>query len=104
MLCSFGESNFMSTTTIRLPEDLKARVVSAAEHAGITAHAFMLAAIAERAEQAEARAAFSLECRERLHKLEATGLAIPWDEARQYLLDRAAGKNVTRPKARKIGR
>lgn len=94
----------MSTTTIRLPEDLKARVASAAEHAGITAHAFILAAIAERAELAEARAAFSLECRERLDKLEATGLAIPWDEARRYLLDRAAGKNAARPKARKIGR
>jgi hypothetical protein len=31
-------------------------------------------------------------------------MAIPWGEARQYLLDRAAGKKMARPRARKIGR
>ena len=94
----------MSTTTIRLPDELKARVATAAEQAGITAHAFMLEAIADRAAQQEARSAFDRECRERLEQLDATGLAIPWDKARQYILDRAAGKNVARPKPRKIGR
>ena len=34
----------MSTTTIRLPEDLKVRVGAAAKHAGTTAHAFILEA------------------------------------------------------------
>jgi predicted transcriptional regulator len=94
----------MSTTTIRLPEDLKARVASAAEQAGITAHAFILEAIADRALQAEARVAFVGECRERLAKYDATGLGVSWEDARQYALDRAAGKPVARPKARKIGR
>jgi predicted transcriptional regulator len=94
----------MSTTTIRLPEDLKARVAAVAGQTGITAHAFILEAIAEKASLAEAREAFVVECRERLARYDATGLAIPWDEARQYLLDRAAGKKVARPRARKIGR
>ena len=35
----------MSTTTIRLEDDLKARVAAAAERAGVTAHAFILDAI-----------------------------------------------------------
>ncbi len=94
----------MSTTTIRLPEDLKARVASAAEQAGVTAHAFILEAIAERTSHAEARAAFVREGRERLGEFEATGMAIPWGEARQYLLERAAGKKAARPRARKIVR
>ena len=94
----------MSTTTIRLPEDLKARVASAAELAGVTAHAFILEAIAERTSQAEARAAFVREGRERLREFEGTGMAIPWGEARQYLLGRAAGQKAARPRARKVGR
>ena len=41
----------MSTTTIRLPQDLKERIARAAERAGSTAHSFILEAIAEKAEQ-----------------------------------------------------
>ena len=48
----------MSTTTIRLPGDLRARVATAAERAGTTAHSFILEAIAEKADQAERRADF----------------------------------------------
>ena len=43
----------MSTTTIRLPEDLKERVSQAADRAGTTAHGFILEAIAEKAEREE---------------------------------------------------
>jgi toxin ParE1/3/4 len=43
----------MSTTTIRLEDELKARVAAAAERAGTTAHAFILEAIAQTVEQAE---------------------------------------------------
>ncbi len=49
----------MSTTTIRLPEDLKARVAAAADRAGKTAHGFILEAIAEKAANEEQRAAFN---------------------------------------------
>jgi predicted transcriptional regulator len=49
----------MSTTTIRLPDDLKARVVAAAERAGTSAHGFILEAIAEKAAAAELRADFA---------------------------------------------
>ena len=47
----------MSTTTIRLSQDLKERIARAAERAGITAHSFILEAIAEKAEQEERRGA-----------------------------------------------
>jgi len=45
----------MSTTTIRLPHELKARVVAAAKKAGTTAHSFILEAIAEKADEEERR-------------------------------------------------
>ena len=38
----------MSTTTIRLPKDLKERLVRAADRAGTTPHGFILEAIAEK--------------------------------------------------------
>ena len=48
----------MSTTTIRLPDDLKERVAIAAERAGMTSHALILDAIAERVEAQERSGAF----------------------------------------------
>ena len=43
----------MSTTTIRIEADLKARLAAAAKRAGKTTHAFILEAIAQTMEQAE---------------------------------------------------
>ena len=48
----------MSTTTIRIEEDFKARVAAAAELAGKTSHAFILDAIAQHVEQVEIDAEF----------------------------------------------
>ena len=49
----------MSTTTIRQPEELEARIAAAAKRAGTTAHGFILEAIAEKAELEERRADFN---------------------------------------------
>ena len=43
----------MSTTTIRIEEDLKARIAAAAHLAGKTSHAFILDAIAQTVEQVD---------------------------------------------------
>lgn len=90
----------MSTTTIRLPEELKARVARVAKDAGTTAHSVIVEAVQQHVEQAELRAGFLREGRDRLARMEAGGASVPWAEARQYLLDRVAGKQVARPKAR----
>ncbi len=94
----------MSTTTIRLPEDLKARVTVAAKRAGTTAHNFILEAIAEKADQAERRDAFHALADARYAQFIADGKTIPWDEMRSYLEARLAGKATTRPVARKLAR
>lgn len=93
----------MSTTTIRIEDDLKARVASAAARAGKTTHAFIVDAIAQTVEQAEADDAFHRIADARWAEVLATGETIPWDEAKAYLEARARGERPDRPKARPIG-
>lgn len=92
----------MSTTTIRLPEELKERVAAAAKLAGTTAHGFILDAIAEKTRQAEQRADFSSVAEARYADIVASGKSISWVEMREYLEARAAGKSARRPAARKL--
>lgn len=95
----------MSTTTIRLPEDLKARVAAAAQRAGTTAHSFIIEAIAEKAEQDERRADFHDVAERRYAAIVASGKTIAWNDMRRYLEDWLAGKKpVTRLRARKLAR
>lgn len=94
----------MSTTTIRLPEALKARIAKAAEAAGTTSHNFILEAIAEKAEQAELRAAFHALADQRYAQFLESGESVPWEDARAWLKQRLAGKRVKRPAARKQAR
>ena len=94
----------MSTTTIRLPDDLKARVADAAKRAGTSAHNFILEAIAQKADQAEHQNDFNDVADTRYTDIIATGETISWDEMRAYLEARLAGKSATRPLARKLAR
>jgi predicted transcriptional regulator len=91
----------MSTTTIRLSEELKARIAQAAKAAGTTSHNFILEAIAEKTEATERRANFHDEAERRYARIVETGETIDWDEYRTYLMDRARGKTAQRPAARK---
>ena len=79
----------MSTTTIRIPDELKARVTAVAEQAGVTSHSFILQAIAEK----------------RYAKIIATGETVSWKEMRGYLENYAAGNtDVVKPPVKKLGR
>lgn len=92
----------MSTTTIRLPDELKFRVAEAAKRAGTTSHNFILAAIAEKTERAELRAEFDAVADQRYARIIESGQAVAWEEMRDWLKDRAAGKAAPRPVARKL--
>jgi len=91
----------MSTTTIRLSDELKARVARAAERAGTTTHNFIVSAIAEKTEAEDLRSEFHAEADRRYAEILETGKTVPWDEMREYILLRAAGKPAKRPVARK---
>lgn len=94
----------MSTTTIRLPQELKARVVAAAKRAGTTAHGFILEAIAEKAAEEERRSDFHDVAETRYSRIASSGKTIPWSEMRAYLENRVAGKKARRPVAKKLAR
>ena len=94
----------MPTTTIRLPEALKARVAAAAERAGTTSHHFILEAIAEKVDLEARRGAFHDAAEHRYARIVASGKTIPWAEMRRYLEDRMPGKKARRPAARKLAR
>ena len=90
----------MSTTTIRLEDELKTRINAAAASAGKTAHAFILDAIAQTVEQVEQDNAFHALADERWARIRATGKTVAWDDAKTYLTDRANGPRPRKPTAR----
>jgi len=92
----------MSTTTIRLPEDLKSRVTAAAKRVGTSTHSFMLDAIAKKTEQEERRADFDADAEARYARIATSGKTIPWQEMRGYLEERISGHAATPPLARKL--
>jgi predicted transcriptional regulator len=91
----------MSTTTLRLPDDLKARIAKLAEKSGKTAHSVMLEAIAQKVEEEELRASFHAEADSRFTEMMESGVGIPWHDMRAYLRTRASAKAARPPKARR---
>jgi predicted transcriptional regulator len=94
----------MSTTTIRLPDELKNRVARAAKRAGTTSHNFILEAIAEKAEMVEKRNDFIATAETRYANIVESGKTIPWKDMQRHLADRMAGKKSPRPNAKKLAR
>ena len=94
----------MSTTTIRLSEDLKARIAAAAKQAGTTSHNFILEAISEKADLAERRADFDAAAEQRYARIVESGKTVSWDDMRGYLEDRIAGRAARRLAARKLAK
>ncbi|MGA9523182.1 MAG: ribbon-helix-helix protein, CopG family [Myxococcaceae bacterium] len=91
----------MTTTTLRVPPELKERVAQLAERAGKSVHAFMLEAIEERVRMEEARSALMTEAQDRFQDLMNSGQGIDWHEMRAHLKERAAGRKSRAPRARR---
>jgi len=94
----------MPTTTIRIEDELKARLAAAAERAGMTTHAFILDALAQTADQAELDQEFNQLADRRWKKLLADGETVAWVEARAWLEARAHGERSRKPRPRKLSR
>ncbi len=91
----------MSTTTIRIEDELKARVAAAAERAGKTAHAFILDAISHTVEQVELDNAFNAIADQRWASIQSTAKTVRWEDAKAYLAARARNEPAHKPAARK---
>ena len=91
----------MSTTTIQIEDELKARVAVAAKLAGKTAHAFILDAISHTVEQVELDNAFNAVADQRWACIQSTGMTVSWEDAKVYLTARARDEPARKPAARK---
>lgn len=90
----------MSTTTIRLEDEMKSRINAAAAQVGKTAHAFILDALAQKVEQVEQDNAFHALADERWARIRATGKTVAWDDAKAYLVAKANGEKPRKPAAK----
>ncbi|MBP6097554.1 MAG: hypothetical protein KA451_14735 [Methyloversatilis sp.] len=86
-----------STTTLKLSDELKARIVSAAQQTGKTAHAFMVEALELQTELAERRGAFVADALLAREEVARYGLVVDADEVFDYLKARAEGKAARKP-------
>jgi predicted transcriptional regulator len=89
------------TTTLRLPDGLKARLTCVATGAGTSAHAFMVDAIAAAVAAAEEQAAFEALADARYQGMLETGEGLLWEEVRPWLVAAAAGRSAPPPTVRK---
>lgn len=90
----------MQTTTIRLDDTMKERIAAAADHAGKSAHAFILDAISQTVEQVELDREFNDIADERWRGILASGKTVSWEDAKAYLAAKSRGESPSRPLAR----
>jgi predicted transcriptional regulator len=93
----------MSTTTIRLSEELKVRIARVAERNGTTSHGFILGALEEKVDEAERRRDFIDEAEQRWQTFLADGQVFAWEDMRDYLARRARGENPALPLKKTFG-
>jgi predicted transcriptional regulator len=86
-----------STTTLKLSDELRARIASAAQQTGKTAHAFMVEALELQTELAERRSAFVADALLAREEVARYGLVVDADEVFDYLKARAEGKTARKP-------
>jgi len=94
----------MTTTTIRLPQELRERIARVAKRAGTTSHSFILEAIAEKAEQEERRNEFQNSAEQRYSAIVESGKSISWNDMRHYLERRVTSGKIAKPKPRTLAR
>jgi predicted transcriptional regulator len=87
-----------ATTTLKLPEPLKARIAPLAEAAGKTPHAWMVDALEAQVALAEMREAFIAEAEAAAAATDAGGPLYAAEDVRAYIQARAAGKKPRKPK------
>ena len=88
----------MTTTSLKLPDELKARAVAAAQGRGVTPHAFMVEAIAAATAVVEQRADFVAEALAARTELLDGGRGYDADDVHAWLRARAAGQPARKPR------
>lgn len=87
-----------ATTTLKLPDELKARIASAAQASGKSPHAFMVEALETQSRLAEMRQSFINDAIASAAEVDAGGALYAMEDVQTYILARTSGKTAKRPK------
>ena len=90
----------MTTTSLKLPADVKKRAAAAARKRGISTHAFMVEAIDRAANAAVQRAAFVAQAKSARRSALRSGVGYEADQVHAYVKRRVAAGKAVRPKSR----
>lgn len=90
----------MSTTSLKLTEEVKQLAAAAAKQQGVTLHAFMVDAIRAAATNAERRAQFVADAVASRNEAVRSGKGYAAEQVHAYLRARAEGKPTRKPRAK----
>lgn len=88
----------MTTTSFKLPGDLKKGAATAAHDLGVSPHAFVVAAIEQAAKAIEQRVRFIAEAKAAQEEMIETGKGFDVADVHAFLKAKVPKKNVTSPK------
>ncbi len=90
----------MSTTSLKLHDELKQRAAAVAHNQGVSPHAFMVQAIEMATQAAEQRTDFVAAALAAREKVLTTGKGYDADEVHAYIKARLDGKKAVKPRAK----
>ena len=94
----------MTAVTLKLPDDLKARINELAAASGKSPHAFMVDALTAQTAQEENRRVFVRSALEARQDVARYGLVHEAAGVHKWLLARAAGKKAKAPRPKKLAK
>ncbi len=86
-----------ATTTLKLGDNLRARIAPLAQAAGKTMHAWMVEALEAQATLAEMRESFIADAQIAADEIDAGGPLYAAEDVHAYIVGRAQGRTVRRP-------
>ena len=87
-----------SPTTLKVPDDLRARLAEQAQAEGKSTHAYMLDALREKADRTDRYREYLSAGAAALREYERTGIAYAMEDVEKYILGIGTGKKPRRPK------
>jgi predicted transcriptional regulator len=87
-----------NATTLKIPDELKARLIALAQADGKSPHAYMIEALERQAERAERHRAYVAAGDAALHEHARTGIAYAMEDVERYIVALAEGRSTSKPK------
>ena len=91
-----------TTTSLKLPDELKERIADLTRGVAQTPHAYMVEAIAQKVGRDEMRRSFIESAQRSQEQFERTGIAYRAEDVHRYILGKAAGGSPRKPRPVKV--